>query len=215
VTDHLHATATAYRHYGCRCDICLRAQSRAQKRWRLRVMHEGPLLIDATGTVRRIQALRRLGYPLSHIAPLLGVTKQRVNQIGTQARTRVHRDMAVRVAGVYDRLSMTLGPDDRARRHAEAQGWPPPLAWDDDEIDDPRARPRVNPRVGETFHVDPIAVEEAVAGRPVKLSHQERREAVRRMQAMGLSAAQIGERLHTTRGAAQRLSTRTRRRDAA
>lgn len=29
----------------------------------------------------------------------------------------------------------------RARRHATAQGWPPPLAWDDDDIDNPDASP--------------------------------------------------------------------------
>jgi hypothetical protein len=38
---------------------------------------------------------------------------------------------------VYDRMSMTPGTSAYARNRAERQGWLPPLAWDDEMIEDP------------------------------------------------------------------------------
>src|SRR5262249_22050368 len=54
------------------------------------------------------------------------------------------------VSDLYDRLWNQPPPGhdqrtriaaSRARRHAERQGWVPPLAWDDDQIDCPNGRP--------------------------------------------------------------------------
>lgn len=56
--------------------------------------------------------------------------------------------------------------------------------------------------------VDPIAVERAIGGDPVRLSCPERSEAIARLTAAGLSANQIAERL----GVASRSVTRYRAR---
>jgi hypothetical protein len=66
--------------------------------------------------------------------------------VQAQKSSRVHRGTAGQVARVYDELAMTPGPSTRARDAAARRGWVPPLAWDDDEIDDPQARPARGPR---------------------------------------------------------------------
>ena len=45
------------------------------------------------------------------------------------------------VRELYDELAMVTGPSQRARTLAAKHGWAPPLAWDDETIDDPAARP--------------------------------------------------------------------------
>ena len=45
------------------------------------------------------------------------------------------------VTRVYDELWDTPGPSEAGRRRSRARGCPPPMAWDDDTIDDPRAVP--------------------------------------------------------------------------
>jgi hypothetical protein len=95
--------------------------------------------VPATGTRRRVQALCRIGWPLSAIGGHLGVSKEATNALLN--RPKVTAAKATAVAKVYDRLSMTPGPSVRARRAAEASGWAPPLAWDDDTIDYPTAKP--------------------------------------------------------------------------
>ena len=56
----------------------------------------------------------------------------------SQAGDMVTLDAHDRIADAYDELSMRQGPSVRNRR----LGYPPPLAWDDETIDDPRARPK-------------------------------------------------------------------------
>lgn len=104
--------------------------------------------IEATGTVRRIQALVAIGHTLTAIANELGWTLQNLSKMvhagSTPYAARVEVRTAQAVAAVYDRWSMTVPTGwvaERARRHAANQGWPPPLAWDDDHVDDPMATP--------------------------------------------------------------------------
>jgi hypothetical protein len=96
-------------------------------------------MIDATGTRRRIQALTALGWTHETMGEHLGVTGTAVWQM--TRRPKVTARNAVRVAAMYGPLSMRLGPSETARRRAAKAGHCPPLAWDDDAIDDPAARP--------------------------------------------------------------------------
>lgn len=64
--------------------------------------------------------------------------------------------------------------------------------------------PDVKPRADRHPVLDEIAISEAMAGRHVRLRPAERAEAVRRLTARGMSAAQIGERLGTTGRTVQR-----------
>lgn len=102
--------------------------------------HDG--YVDATGARRRLQALAAVGWPSRAIADRLGHRDHTtVLDVRSGATTTVRRRTATAVAAAYDALAMTPGPSERARRHAARQGWLPPLAWDDDLIDDPAHSP--------------------------------------------------------------------------
>lgn len=100
--------------------------------------------VDATGTVRRIHALAAIGWSLAEQAQQVGCSKQNIHRISGGAL--VTAGNARRIAVLYDRLSMTTAPDSagarRIRKMATDRVWAPPLAWDDESIDDPTARPR-------------------------------------------------------------------------
>lgn len=100
-------------------------------------------IVDGVGTTRRIQALTAIGWSLSEQARRIGWTTQNYAPVAhgrpiTAATARL-------IADLYDQLAMTPAPAGysatRTRRYATAKGWAPPLAWDDDHIDDPGTRP--------------------------------------------------------------------------
>ena len=104
-----------------------------------------------TGTERRLQGLVAIGYAQSEIAREMGAHESWVSRlIGGYGRS-VNAATVARVREVYDRLAMTPGPSDRARRHARKHGWAPPLAWDEDTIDDPAATPDIGRHEVVTF----------------------------------------------------------------
>lgn len=109
--------------------------------------------VNATGTHRRIQALAATGWPLARIAARIGVRPSNMNTLLAQDRVTVR--MARTVRGVYDQLwdkqpttanSYEAGGVRRARNLAASKGWAPPLAWDDDTIDDPDTLPALGGR---------------------------------------------------------------------
>ena len=103
--------------------------------------------VDAHGTVLRIRALVALGWSQSKLADQLGVMRCNFHLAGTM---HTSARMARAVRDLYAALSMTLPPEDawrdkiaatRARNHAADRGWLPPLALDDDRLDDPGYEP--------------------------------------------------------------------------
>lgn len=118
------------------------------------------------GTHRRVQALVACGWSMSKIADRLGISRANFTPVahGTRGVT-IKTEKAV--AALYDDLWNVEPPRDnhrdriaysRAVNYAAAQGWAPPLAWDDDAIDDPEAIPNL----GETDGL------RAGAGRPAQ-----------------------------------------------
>jgi len=95
--------------------------------------------IDSTGTVRRLQALVAVGYPATGLGERIGVSA--TNMAHTMRATQVTVRRARQVAQMYEQLSHLPGESTRARMRARRQGWAPPLAWDEDTIDDPAASP--------------------------------------------------------------------------
>ena len=94
--------------------------------------------VPRVGAVRRIQALQVLGWRHPDLHHLSGVrTHLILSQPGGWITWRNH----ARVAALYEQLSMTIGPSGHTARRARARGWAPPLAWDDDDLDDPHAHP--------------------------------------------------------------------------
>lgn len=147
---------------------------------------------DATGTRRRIQALIRMGWRYRDMDLWLsndGATTHNLNRADTRV---VHVDTARRVTEMYDALAMRTGPSARNRKLAEKWGWQGPLAWDDDTIDDPAARPQgINFRTAAAV-IDHAAIERVIAGdRSVKLHKGETEEVVRRLLAAGVSTFAI------------------------
>lgn len=148
-SDHKHGLNTTCRsEHHCKCDDC-REHAREYEYWREGHIRAGrPLLVDATGTIRRMRALRRLGWSSAAIAKRAGRSKQWAQ--GLTRNRKVSRATAKTIRTLCDELSMSIPPARtrgelasmvRARKHAERQGWPAPLAWDDDTIDDPAAMP--------------------------------------------------------------------------
>lgn len=111
------------------------------RRWRARsYINRGSLLVDSTGTARRIRALMAIGWTAAGIAAH-GPWATGDALLELAKRQRIHIDNRNEVARIYDDLCMTPGPSANTRRRALAKGWAPPLAWDD--IDDPAETPDV------------------------------------------------------------------------
>jgi hypothetical protein len=101
--------------------------------------------VPAAGTTRRLRALAVLGWTLADIAREAGVGAQPLSRIAAGGKARVAVRTAEAVARLYDKLWDKPGPSQVSRDRAIAKGWPPALAWDDDDgphgIDNPDAVP--------------------------------------------------------------------------
>lgn len=100
--------------------------------------------IDATGTRRRLQALAVNGWPHRLIADQLDADHKGTLTVQNGTTRTIRRHTAQAVADLYDRLWDQPGPSKRSRTCALRNGWLPPLAWDDDTIDDPDATPHAD-----------------------------------------------------------------------
>ena len=219
-----HATIGGYTNLRCRGEHCTRAwrEYHATRRVRAARAQWGqaePLpsdLLPSVGTVRRLQALARIGYGSAQLQPLLGTHAGDIRTVRRGRYERTRRATADAVARIYDQLSGTPAVHPKARRTrllAERKGWLPPLAWDDDTIDDPAAQPCTGTGVSlvKAPRFDEVAVERIMAGRPpATFTVAERREAVRLLTARGYSAQEIAARIGTTARNAQRDRRATR-----
>jgi hypothetical protein len=194
-TDHKHGeTGTCYVDHGCRCADCRRGRAEYEY-WREHMLSAGrELLVDATGTRRRLRALGAIGWSARLIGERYGLSENWVSSVC--ANNRVQAATAEFAKRVYDDLSMVppvpVGHHEKARvanakSWARRNGWPPPLAWDDDTIDDPAASPQLD-AVAELAEperfaerCDEATVEAAVRGEKPSLAPLERREVVRRL----------------------------------
>lgn len=117
------------------CDPCRAARAEHQAGYvKRRILNGGRvLLVDPTGTRRRIQALGWMGWPMGEIGKRLGVSATQIRYL--TLRDRIYPQSAEKIRALYEELCMTHGPSVRARNHARTCGHAPPLAWLD--IDDP------------------------------------------------------------------------------
>jgi len=107
--------------------------------------------IDSTGSLRRLRALHAIGWTQTEIARRIGWTVKNLNRYFISDPAMINRSTAHKISRVFDQLQLIPGPSQRSRDHAKAQGWPPPLAWDEDAIDDPSAVPDVGALVTVPF----------------------------------------------------------------
>ncbi len=102
--------------------------------------------VDATGTQRRLRALVALGWTARHLTTRLGMSSRTTFELlHDDAYAQIRARTRATIAALYDELALTVPAPSRgrtlARGVARRHGWPPPLAWDDDSIDDPAALP--------------------------------------------------------------------------
>lgn len=95
--------------------------------------------VSAVGTIRRLQALAAIGWSFDALAKMMNTHRNVL--LNTLKRERVLARRAREIAELFTRLHLTPGPSERARRHASANRWPVPFAWDEDSIDDPSVAP--------------------------------------------------------------------------
>ncbi len=95
--------------------------------------------VDATGSRRRVQALTWMGWPNREVSRRIGCSPRSLPTL--LARGRISQRLALRIAAVYDEISGQPGPSKGAASKARLLGFAPPAAWEDDAIDNPRARP--------------------------------------------------------------------------
>lgn len=178
-TANIHGTREAYKRHGCSCQLALRAVARYENERRLDAIQGRPRTLPNIGTLRRVQALRALGWSSRDLARRIGVHERNMSR--WVHRTTISRRLHDAVCRVYDELADTTGPDTRARRHAERQGWLVPLWWDDDTIDDPTFDPLVE-------YADPLP--------PCREDRRANERAeVQRLTELGWTANQIAEHL--------------------
>jgi transcriptional regulator with XRE-family HTH domain len=104
--------------------------------------------VDATGARRRLQALVAIGWSQSKLGARLGISPPNMTTTMRSGRMLVSTVRAIH--RLYEELWNTSPPEEshrdkiaasRSRRYAREHGWVPPMAWDDDTIDDPAAVP--------------------------------------------------------------------------
>lgn len=187
-----HGTAAAYRR-GCRCDLARRAIARYENERRLDAMHDRSRTLPNVGAVRRLHALRALGYSARDLASRIGVDERNIARWPHRTWiSRAHHDAVCRV---YTELAATPGPDERARRHAARRGWQPPLWWDDDALDIPGAVDDIQ-YLETGADVDEIAIDRYLDGdATVTLTRAEKQAALTRLLHDGLSLSAAGARV--------------------
>lgn len=114
----------------------------------------GQAYVDATPSRRRLRALGVPGWPPRAMAQEIGVSEMTITDIrhGRCGKVRLSTHLAIRE--MYDRwwnadpleCGVNRSSVTVTKARAAREGWPPPAAWDDDEIGDPAARPKGLPR---------------------------------------------------------------------
>lgn len=103
--------------------------------------------LNGCGTQRRLQALVAIGWTQTELGARIGMTVQNMGILMHGDSVMIEARTVRAVLALYDDLWDKPKDGDFAsrvaRRSAEKYGWVSPLAWDDDDIDDPRKEPAI------------------------------------------------------------------------
>lgn len=167
--------------------------------------------VPACGAIRRIRALYARGHFSWEIADLAGASQDLVCALAAGERTRLQVGADDGIRAAYDALSMRAGGSWKTRKLAELNGWAPPLAWDDDTIDDPAAVPQTDAApAGYTVGED--VVDRFLMGESVVLDKTGQREVICHLMEWTQSTPEeIGARLDMTAEAVSRSWERIKR----
>lgn len=172
--------------------------------------------VDAVGARRRLQALAIAGWGIPDLADRCRVGREGLRQIRAgkaRIEVRTHRAIAELYDQLWDRKPLAETGDQRrasSRVHSLAvrAGWVGALAWDDDEIDDPKSRPRSGKAKTNRVIVDEVAVERLKRGERVPVNKIEQRTAIAELAAARVPTAEIADRLAMSLSSAIRTRNR-------
>lgn len=167
--------------------------------------------VSSLGAVRRVRALYVLGHFNHAIAAEAGISRDAVCMLasGKWPTIKVGVDDGVRAA--YDRMSMSTGTSGKTRAWAKRHGWAPPLAWDEDAIDDPNGFPRMDAPVPAVTEGGNVAAR-WLLGESVVLGDEDRKQVVQHLfEWTQLTKEQIAARLEITPGAAEQIWNRLKK----
>lgn len=110
---------------------------------------KGEARVDALPSRRRLRALGALGFPVLSLAREVKVSHATIRDVREGFCQRVKLTTHVATRKTYDALwnvnpldhGVTRSSFTMTRARAVSEGWPPPAAWDDDEIGNPQASP--------------------------------------------------------------------------
>lgn len=169
-------------------------------------------MVPALGATRRVRALYAMAHGPSSLAAATWLHRDTITGLaaGRWQRVTAARFDAVRHA--YDELSMVPGVAREAKEWAQENGWAPPLAWDDDTIDDPTAVPVLDAPEPLPTAAGENAVARWLMGESVVLDRMGRREAIAYlMEWTEESSAEIAARLESTPDAVSRAWERIKK----
>src|SRR5690348_7959857 len=148
---HRHGTRAMAAIHHCDCFHCRVARANSTRAYRNGQTWSEVDWAPSIGVRRRLQALAAIGHSASKLAPLLGMSMDYVSKLrADEKHAKIRPETYAAVAAVYDALwdqPDTSANGRRCSTQARRHGWVVPMAWDDDEIDDPAAIPR-NPSGG-------------------------------------------------------------------
>jgi len=149
--------------------------------------------VGSVGSMRRLQGLAYMGHTLEQQSAETGIPITTLHAIREARTGKVRTTTHNVIRDASDRIGITPGPSEVARRIAGSRGWVSLFAWDDDTIDNPRAGPRGIPTARLVpVGIDEMAVQRRMHGdRTVRLHAGECAELVRRMRADGWSMNRI------------------------
>jgi len=180
----------------------------------------GGVIVDGTGTRRRLQALAVVGWSVDRIAAAADLDRQSLDgalhggQVlarTAQAITKAYDERWDQPPTAADRFEQ--GAITRTMNRAKRAGWLPPAAWDDDTIDNPAAEP-ITMDVDDDESVDEHAVELVLDGQPMRLTGRTLDHAVERLLTAGLGAAAIADRVRSDETTVKRIRNTTQVRAA-
>jgi len=170
----------------------------------------GQVLVGSLSARRRVHALACIGWTSRWVADQLGISAATLSH--SLCGDTLHYARWQAISDIYTAVQMTPGPSERARGRGRAEGWSPPLAWDN--IDNPDETPRRGLHDPRSI-VDPVAVRRALSGdHTVRLSTAEKHDAVSKAIDWGWTKRTLADRLGITVITADQMMVRARRRAA-
>lgn len=101
---------------------------------------DGNELVPAIGVQRRLRALFAAGWPMCELAREIDMPPSNFGRMVLR-REFVPARRHQQAVELFNRLQLVPGPSERCRALGRERRWALPMQWDEDDIDNPDARP--------------------------------------------------------------------------